>query len=419
MRSRTNILKDLDWMLIFIFLAMVLFGWLNIYAAVFNVEHQNILDTSQNYGKQLIWIAGSLFLAIIILIIDSKFYSLFSYIIYILILLLLVVVLFFGREVAGSKSWLYFGGFGLQPAEFMKFATALALSNYLSRLNIDLKRFKDLVKAAAIVAVPVVLIELQNDTGTALVFISFVFVFYRQGLPGWILVSGAFVLLLFLLTLLVNNMILIGVLAVLTLLLILLMHKNVKRIAVLIIIFIIASAYIVSVNYTFNNLLKPHQQTRVNVLIGKETDLLGAGYNVHQSLIAIGSGGFTGKGFLEGTQTKYNFVPEQSTDFIFCTIGEEWGFIGTSLVVVLFTVMLIRLIFLAERQRSVFSRIYGYGVFSIIFFHFTINIAMTIGLFPVIGIPLPFFSYGGSSLWSFTTLLFIFLKLDADRKNVL
>jgi rod shape determining protein RodA len=398
---------------------MVLFGWVNIYSAVFNIEHQSIFDTTQNYGKQMIWIASSLLLAIIILSIDSKFYTVFSFIIYLAVLLMMIAVLFFGREIAGSKSWLHFGSFALQPAEFMKFATGLAIAKYLSDMNLNLRDFKSLFKAALIIAVPVLLIELQNDTGTALVFLSFAIVFYREGMPGTILMIGLLVLLLFFLTLLVNSFVLIGVLAAIALSVVFFMQKAVKNVLVIIVLFLMASAFIVSVDYAFNNVLKPHQQTRVNVLIGKETDLLGAGYNVHQSLIAIGSGGFSGKGFLEGTQTKYNFVPEQSTDFIFCTVGEEWGFIGTATVVLLFIFLLVRLIMLAERQRSRFSRIYGYSVFSIIFFHFFINIAMTLGLFPVIGIPLPFFSYGGSSLWGFTILLFIFLKLDAVRKDVL
>jgi rod shape determining protein RodA len=398
---------------------MVSFGWVNIYSAVYNIEHQSIFDTTQNYGKQMIWIISSLLLAIIILSIDTKFYTMFSFIIYFLVLLMMIAVLFFGREIAGSKSWLHFGSFALQPAEFMKMATGLAIAKYISDLKLDLKKFNALLKAAMIIAIPLLLTELQNDTGTALVFLSFAIVFFREGMPGNILMIGLLVLLLFFLTLLINSFILIGVLAAIALLVVFLMQKAVKNVLVIIVLFLMASAFIVSVDYAFNNVLKPHQQTRVNVLIGKETDLLGAGYNVHQSLIAIGSGGFSGKGFLGGTQTKYNFVPEQSTDFIFCTVGEEWGFIGTATVVLLFIFLLVRLIMLAERQRSRFSRIYGYSVFSIIFFHFFINIAMTLGLFPVIGIPLPFFSYGGSSLWGFTILLFIFLKLDAVRKDVL
>jgi len=419
MRPRSNILQSLDWPLILMYIAMVIFGWINIYAAVYNVEHQSMLDISQSYGKQMIWIASSIILALVILIIDAKFYTVFSYFIYGFMLLMLVVVLVFGKEVAGSKSWLEIGNFALQPAEFMKFATALALSRYLSGMNIDLKNFRELAKAMVIIAIPVLLIELQNDTGTALVFVSFAIVFYRQGMPGTILLIGVSVLVLFFLTLLIQNLILVALLAVVTAVLLFLINRTPANIALIIMLFLGSVAFVYSVDYGFNNIMKPHQQMRVNVMLGKETDLLGAGYNVHQSLIAIGSGGFTGKGFLQGTQTKYNFVPEQSTDFIFCTIGEEWGFIGSVAVVVLFAAMLIRLLKLAERQRSLFSKIYGYCVFSIIFFHFSINIGMTLGLFPVIGIPLPFFSYGGSSLWAFTTLLFIFLKLDADRLNVL
>jgi rod shape determining protein RodA len=419
MRPRSNILQSLDWPLILMFLAMVIFGWINIYAAVYNVEHQSIFDISQSYGKQMIWIASSVIIALVILIIDAKFYTVFSYFIYGFMLLMLAVVLVFGKEVAGSKSWLEIGNFALQPAEFMKFATALALSKYLSGMNIDLKNFRELAKAMVIIAIPVLLIELQNDTGTALVFVSFALVLYRQGMPATILIIGVSVLALFFLTLLIQNLILVGLLAAGAIALIFLIHRTPKNIALIVMLFLGSVAFVYSVDYGFNNIMKPHQQMRVNVMLGKETDMLGAGYNVHQSLIAIGSGGFTGKGFLQGTQTKYNFVPEQSTDFIFCTIGEEWGFIGSVAVVVLFAAMLIRLLKIAERQRTAFSKIYGYCVFAIIFFHFSINIGMTLGLFPVIGIPLPFFSYGGSSLWAFTTLLFIFLKLDADRLNVL
>lgn len=419
MRQRNNILQNLDWPLVLMFFVMVIFGWLNIYAAVYNEEHQSIFDISQSYGKQMIWIASSFLLAMIILIVDAKFYSVFPYVFYATLVLLQIVVLVFGKEVAGSKSWLQIGDFGLQPAEFMKFATGLALAKYLSSLNPDLRNFRELLKALAIVIIPVLLIELQNDTGTALVFVAFFLVLYRQGMPGTFLFFGVGVLLLFFLTLLIQNLILIGLLALLTSVALYMINRTPKNVFIIILMFLASTAFVFSVDYGFNNLMKPHQQTRVKVLLGQETDLLGAGYNVHQSLIAIGSGGFLGKGFLKGTQTKYNFVPEQSTDFIFCTVGEEWGFIGSLAVVILFAAMLVRLIKLAERQRSTFSKIYGYGVFSIIFFHFAVNIAMTLGLFPVIGIPLPFFSYGGSSLWAFTVLLFIFLKMDADRLNVL
>lgn len=402
-----------------IYAAMVLLGWISIYAAIFDEEHSSILDMSQKYGKQLIWIGTSVLLALIVLVTDSKFFPTFSFFIYVLMLGLLVGVLLFGKEIAGSKSWFQFGGFSLQPAEFAKFATNLALAKYLSGLNIDLKKISTLIRAFIILAIPAALIFLQNDTGSALVYSAFIFVLYREGMTGSILIIALVTVFLFLLALLVNKMVVIVGLMLLATLLILVIRRTFRNIIVVIGMLLITSGFVFSVDYAFQNILEPHHRTRINVLLGKESDLHGAGYNVHQSLIAIGSGGFSGKGFLKGTQTKFNFVPEQSTDFIYCTVGEEWGFIGSSLVVVLFLVLLSRLIYLAERQRSAFSRVYGYGVASIIFFHFAVNIAMTLGLFPVIGIPLPFFSYGGSSLWGFTVLLFIFIKLDSNRMNVL
>lgn len=418
-RSRSNITQTLDWPVVLIYLAMIFFGWVNIYAAVYNADHHSIFDLTQSYGKQLIWIGSSILIALIILLFDAKFFSVFAYLIYWLTLLSLVVVLFFGKEISGSKSWIEIGNFALQPSEFAKFGTSLALAKFFSDTNIDLKEFRQLIKAIIIIAIPVILIELQNDTGTALVFISFALVFYRQGMQGSILFFGFGIILLFFLTLLINNIVLIGILALIMVVMLFQINRTPKNITTILAIFIFAVMFVFSVNYAFNNILKPHQQTRVNVLLGKETDLLGAGYNVHQSLIAIGSGGLIGKGFLKGTQTKYNFVPEQSTDFIFCTIGEEWGFIGSVALVAAFTLLLIRIINMAERQRSSFSRIYGYCLFSVLFFHFAVNIAMTLGLFPVIGIPLPFFSYGGSSLWAFTVFLFVFLRLDAERLNIL
>jgi rod shape determining protein RodA len=417
--SRNNIYRNIDWWTILIYIALVLLGWISIYAAIFDEAHSSILDMSQSYGKQLIWIGTSILLALIILITDAKFFSTFSFLIYLLTLGLLVGVLIFGKEIAGSKSWFQFGGFSLQPAEFAKFATSLALAKYLSGMNRDLTKIKFLLRAAMILAIPSALIFLQNDTGSALVYTAFIFVLYREGMPGSILIIGLSTVLLFLLALLVDKLVVIVGLALLATILILLIRKSMKNIAMVVGLFIVTSGFIYSVDHVFQHVLEPHQRSRINVLLGKESDIRGAGYNVHQSLIAIGSGGFTGKGFLQGTQTKYNFVPEQSTDFIYCTVGEEWGFIGSSLVVVLFVVLLSRLIYLSERQRSPFSRIYGYGVASVVFFHFAVNVAMTLGLFPVIGIPLPFFSYGGSSLWGFTILLFIFLKLDANRMNVL
>jgi rod shape determining protein RodA len=412
-------LVNIDWWLILLYVVLVLIGWINIYAAVYDENHSSIFDMSQNYGKQLVWIITSVVLALIILIIDAKFYSSFSVIIYILMIGALVGVLVFGKEIAGSKSWFQFGSVSIQPAEFAKFATNLAMAKYLGTLNLDLKNIRSLFKAVVILAIPAGLIFLQNDTGSALVYSAFIFVLYREGMPGSILIIGLVLVVLFLMALLINKFIILGILVLFAVLFILMIKRTLTNIMATILVVIVASGFVLSVGYAFENLLEPHHRTRINVLLGKETDIHGAGYNVHQSLIAIGSGGLTGKGFLEGTQTKYDFVPEQSTDFIFCTIGEEWGFFGSLLVVFLFVALLIRLIIVAERQRSKFSRIYGYGVASIIFFHFTVNIAMTLGLFPVIGIPLPFFSYGGSSLWAFTILLFIFIKMDSNRVSLL
>ena len=418
-RSRTNILTNIDWWLILLYIVLVLMGWINIYAAVYDEDHSSILDMSQNYGKQLVWILTSVVLVLIILITDAKFFSSFSILIYILMIGALVGVLLFGKEIAGSKSWFQFGSVSIQPAEFAKFATNLAMAKYLSTLNLNLKNIRSLLKAVIILAIPASLILLQNDTGSTLVYSAFIFVLYREGMPGGILIIGLALVVLFLMALLINKFIILGILVLLAALFILMMKRTLTNIMAVILIFIAASGFVLSVDYAFENILEPHHRSRINVLLGKETDIHGAGYNVHQSLIAIGSGGVPGKGFLNGTQTKYNFVPEQSTDFIFCTVGEEWGFIGSLIVVLLFVILLIRLIVVAERQRSKFARIYGYGVASIIFFHFTVNVAMTLGLFPVIGIPLPFFSYGGSSLWAFTILLFIFIKMDSDRMNLL
>ena len=401
------------------FLLMVIMGWLNIYAAVYNEEHQSIFDLSQSYGKQTIWIAGSLVLALMILVIDGKFYAAFSYPIYGAMLLLLLSTFAFSRDVKGSYGWIDIGSFKLQPAEFAKFATNMALAKYLSTLDIRMQDMRTKITSLILLGVPMAIVLLQNDTGSALVFGAFIFVLYREGLSGNILLLGFLTIVLFVLTLLVPKLQLFGIIGGIALLFFFLIRKTRKNIMVIVIGALLASSVVFSVNYVYNNVLQLHQRTRIDVLLGKQTDLKGAGYNVNQSKIAIGSGEFWGKGFLQGTQTKYDFVPEQSTDFIFCTVGEEWGFVGSFVVISLFMALLARIIYVAERQRSQYSRIYGYGVASILFFHLMINIGMTIGLAPVIGIPLPFFSYGGSSLWSFTILLFIFIKLDAYRLQIL
>jgi len=419
LRTRTSIFQNLDWITVLLYVILVLAGWVSVYAAVYNEEHSSILDMSQNYGKQLLWIITSVVLILIILIIDAKFYSAFSILLYLVVLGMLVGVLLIGKEIAGSKSWFQIGSFSLQPSEFAKFAACLALAKYLSKIDIKLKQISTRITAAAIIIIPSLLILLQPDTGSAIVFAALIFVLFREGLSGNLILLGVIVAFLFILALLLNKFILIGLLAA-NAVLIFVLFKNLRKKWFWIAgILLLSSAYVLSVDYAFENILEPHQKKRINVLLGIETDIHGAGYNVHQSKIAIGSGGFSGKGFLKGTQTKFDFVPEQSTDFIFCTIGEEWGFLGSFFIVVVFLSLLTRIIILAERQRSKFSRIYGYGVASIIFFHFIVNIGMTIGLFPVIGIPLPFISYGGSSLWGFTVLLFIFIKLDSVRLELL
>ena len=419
MRQRQNIFQNIDWITVLLYFLLILIGWINIYAAVYNQEHQYIFDLSQNYGKQIIWIGTSAFLALVILIIDAKFFSTFSYVIYLLVIAMLIGVLLFGKEIAGSKSWFQIGSFSLQPAEFAKFATALALAKYLSKMDLNINKFTTKALAVTFIFAPAVLILLQHDTGSAMVFSALILVLYREGLSGNILLFGLFVALLFILALLINKFILIALLAANAILIFYLYKSLRKKVVWIVGIFLLTAGYVYSVDYAFENILESHQKKRINVLIGKETDIRGAGYNIHQSKIAIGSGGFAGKGFLKGTQTKFDFVPEQSTDFIFCTIGEEWGFVVSFVIIILFLALLSRIVLIAERQRSKFSRIYGYGVASIIFFHFAVNIGMTIGLFPVIGIPLPFISYGGSSLWGFTILLFIFIKQDSARLELL
>jgi rod shape determining protein RodA len=419
MRRRGAILSNIDPVMVILYFALVLIGWINIYAATFSPEHSSIFDLSMSYGRQILWIGTSCIIIILILLTDSKFFSSFSFPIYIFFLGLLVGVLLFGKVVAGSRSWFQIGSFALQPSEFAKFATCLAMAKFLSQQNISLEKFRNKIIAFIILALPAGLIFLQNDTGSALVYAALILVLYREGLSANIFIMALIVGILFILTLLLGKYYVVGGIGALLLLGFWFMRKNRRAILVLIAGGILAAGFIFSVDYAFENILEPHQKTRINVLLGLEHDLRGAGYNVHQSKIAIGSGGFAGKGFLQGTQTKFDFVPEQSTDFIFCTIGEEWGFLGTSLVMILFLALLIRIVTVAERQRSSFARIYGYGVASILFFHFTINIGMTIGLIPVIGIPLPFFSYGGSSLWAFTVLLFIFIKMDSYRLDLL
>lgn len=508
-RTRGSFFRNIDWVIVVLYLVLVLMGWINIYAASLNPEHPSIFDLDMSYGKQLLWIGLAGVLISAISLIDAEFFRQFAYPIFGFTLLLLIGVLLFGKEINGNKSWFVFGPVSLQPAEFAKIGAALALAKYLTAINTRLQDLGQRFIALAIIGLPAVLILLQPDTGSAMVFAAFIFVLYREGLSGNVLLLGLLMVVLFILALLFDKLDLILGLFGLLVAALSIVRENVRftvgAVATFAVVFLVAtytelnplwliaavcivalgylvgllagkphrnrsvkmlmlgafvavSSFVFSVDYIFTNVLKEHQRTRITVLLGEEDKLQeqivslrqqlevtpdslpayqemkmairakrqslsdlksGAGYNVNQSKIAIGSGGFWGKGFLQGTQTKFKFVPEQNTDFIFCTVGEEWGFVGSTLVIAVLLFLMIRVVIVAERQRSRFARIYGYSVASILFFHMVINMGMTMGLVPVIGIPLPFFSYGGSSLWGFTLLLFVFLRLDAERMAVL
>jgi rod shape determining protein RodA len=432
MRNEESISSSLDWITIGFYALFVLLGWFNIFAVVYDPDSsvsQSMFDFSQNAGKQLMWIGTAVLLITMIMVIDFKFYQAFAYVIYALIILLLIATIVLGTEVNGSKSWLDIGFTRIQPAEFAKFATALALAKYLGTMNVKFENTSAKIVCGFLLLFPCVFILLQNETGSTLVFAAFVLVLYREGLSGVILLIGTVSALLLVLTLIYDKYIIVSVIGVLLVLLIVYLiytatnstrRKNLwKNIFVVTLFASICAGVVFGVDFFVNKVLQEHQRNRVMVLIDQELDPRGVGYHVRQSKIAIGSGEFWGKGYLQGTQTKFDFVPEQSTDFIFCTIGEEHGWLGSTILIGLYIAFLLRLVFLAERQKDKFARIYGYSVACLIFIHFMVNIGMTIGLFPVIGIPLPFFSYGGSSLWSFTILLFIFLKLDAHRGEVL
>ena len=410
---------SIDWIIISLYIVFVISGLLCIYASVYKETNPHIYDMNMNYGKQLLWIVISAFIGLLILLVDEKLFYAFAYGFYGITIILLIATFVIGAEIKGSSSWIRIGGFQIQPAEFAKFGTALALAKFLSGYNIDFKQWKVKAISMAIIALPMAIILLQNETGSALVFASFSIVLYREGLPGWLLVIGIMLAILGVLALLVKPLYIIIGIILLSIAFLALVKRTNLLITITVGLVLFTAAYVSSIDYVFENVMQAHQRTRINVLLGKEVDLKGAGYNVQQSLIAIGSGGAFGKGYLEGTQNKFRFVPEQSTDFIFCTIGEEFGFLGSLLFIILYMVMLWRLLVMAERQRSKFNRTYGYSLVSILFFHFLINIGMTLGLMPVIGIPLPFFSYGGSALLSFTILLFIFVRLDANRVNEL
>lgn len=422
MNKTEAITHKIDWVTVMIYGVIVLWGWINIFSVTYDENaNQSIFDLSLNSGRQMMFILTSIIIILAILVIDMRFYETFAYIIYGAVLFLLLLVPFIGKEVGGNRAWLGIGSFGVQPSEFAKFATALAVAKLIGSVGFRMDMFRNQVMAFALIVVPIGLILLQKDTGTALVFTVFVLVFYREGMSPFLLLVGIGVAIIFILTLLVENQwILFALIAVAWAVVIFLnRRKKFKRLVVITIAAFMLAGTIKSVDFIFNEVLQEHQQKRIRVLLNPDLDQLGAGYHVYQSKVAIGSGGFSGKGFLKGTQTKLKFVPEQNTDFIFCTIGEEHGWIGSLFIIALFVALILRVVFLAERQKNRFARVYGYSVACIFFFHFTINIGMTIGLFPVIGIPLPFFSYGGSSLWGFTILLFILLKLDAHRMQVL
>lgn len=417
---KNRFLSNLDWISISIWFVLCIIGWFNIRAAVYDPAHPSLLNIETNYGKQAVYILSATVLAFFILIIDFRFFISISPVAYLITAILLVLVLIVGRSVGGNQAWIPLGSFRLQPAEFSKFATCLLLAYYMSEQAIrHVPGTKQLIIASLIILFPIALIMLQPDAGSALTFSALIFVLYREGYVGTpLLAFGALAIALFVLALLINHWVLIGILAAVGGLIFYFMRKRRKNIIQLSLVFVLSSLYIFSVEFAYNDILQSHQRNRIDVILGKIDDPRGEGYNLNQSKIAIGSGQLFGKGYLQGTQTKFKFVPEQSTDFIFCTIGEEWGFIGSIVLISLYITLLMRLIHLAERQRLAFARIYGYGVISILFFHFFINIGMTIGIIPVIGIPLPFISYGGSALWSFTILLFIFLKFDSSRKGL-
>lgn len=423
--------RNIDWITVLFYLTFILAGWLNIFAVVYNPDPevaQNIFDLSLNSGKQLLWIGSAFILILMIFAVDIKFYSAFAYVLYGIIILVVIATIFIGLEINGSHSWIGVGSFRVQPAEFAKLFTALALSRYLGDVNANFKKRKTQLVVAGILILPCLFILLQNETGGVLVFSAFILVLYREGLSPWVLIIGVAAITIFILTLMMDKYNLsIGILILAAVAIIIrvitvrkIVFRPIMRNSLLIIaVAIVCIGIVFSVDFAINKVLKDHQRKRIMVLVNPELDKKKEGYQINQSKVAIGSGGFFGQGFLQGTQTKFDFVPEQSTDFIFCTIGEEHGWLGSTFLVVLYILFLVRIINLAERQKEKFSRIYGYCVASIIFFHFMVNIGMTIGVFPIIGIPLPFFSYGGSSLWSFTILLFIFLKMDAHRKQVL
>jgi rod shape determining protein RodA len=409
--------NSIDWVTLLIYGILVIFGWMTIYSVTVPIDQEYTFDFNQHYGRQMLFILIAIPIIFTILFIDSKLFERFSLVFYGLGIALLMGLFVFGVTKKGQTNWYQFGGFGFQPSEFVKTATALLLAKYLSYSQINLKFTKHQLMGLAIMGLPIFLILLQPDAGSAMIFISLIFVLNREGLPSWYFISGIVAIVVFFLSLVIAPLYLIVIILIIMIAHYVLNRKITRNPVVYGLVYLAIVAFSFSVSFVYNSVLEEHQKDRINVLIGDDVDMKKEGYNLDQSMIAIGSGGFFGKGYLEGTQTKGGFVPEQHTDYIFTTVGEEWGFIGSTFVIALFVVLFLRIIYLAENQKTKFSRIYGYCVATYLFMHFFVNIAMLIKLFPTIGVPLPFFSYGGSSLWAFTILLFIFIKLDANKVN--
>ncbi len=414
-----SVSNNLDWISVVIFIALVVLGWMNIYSSSLSLSagDKSIFDVSQVYGKQMLFIFLTIPIIFVVLFADSKFYEKYSSLIFGVALLALAGLFVAGKTIAGQRCWYGIGSFTLQPSEFAKAATALALAKFLSDVQVNLNNVNDQLKALAIIFLPVILILPQPDPGSALIYSVFFFVLYREGLPGWYLGVGFAAILLFVMALLLQPIYIILIAAIILAFVYFKSRIINRSIVISSIILLVIGGFVFSVDYVFTNVFKQHHRDRFNILLGKAVDMKGIGYNTNQSEIAIGSGGFFGKGYLEGTQTKGGFVPEQHTDYIFTTVGEEWGFLGSLIVMGLFIGLILRILYLSERQKTKFSRVYGYCVAGVLFIHTFVNIAMVLGVFPTIGVPLPFFSYGGSGLWGFTILLFIFLKMDANKVN--
>ncbi len=412
-----NVNKGIDWITVFLYFALVIMGWFTIYSASLPLIETSIFDLSQIYGRQMLFILLSIPMIFILLLMDKRLFERYSFVFYGIGIVLLLGLFVFGVTKKGQTNWYQFGGFGFQPSEFVKTGTALLLAKFLSYSQVDLKKVKFQFISFAIIGLPIILILLQPDAGSAMIFLSLIFVLNREGLPSWYIISAFTAILIFILALVINPLYIVIAFTVLSFIHYI-FNKKISRNPFIYLFFIlIVAAFSYSVNYIYNNVLERHQKDRIDVLLGKPVDLKNEGYNLNQSMIAIGSGGLTGKGYLDGTQTKGGFVPEQHTDYIFTTVGEEWGFIGSTIVIILFVLLFLRILYLAENAKTDFGRVYGYCVATYLFTHFAVNIGMLIKLFPTIGVPLPFFSYGGSSLWAFTIMLFIFVKLDANKVN--